>query len=527
MHIGILIMLGLSLLNAQGIQRDSGLGFRASYWNMGGDPLSVVIDDVNPGRVNIEGVGAWLYYHSRVKDQLFMEFSTGAVSRLTILDEDSLSSSVDVDVVFPLLAGFRYDLFSPSLSTRMQPYVTAGTGGYWRQKVVVEEQVLGQTESVTAGSQFDFGGYLGAGLNIPFTSWVGFNLDARYHFVDFSSSTDISGAEFGLGLVFMWGKKREMFRVKQTRLLVKDIYPAYQTFYNSYPLALVSVENTSGHDIEVNVRANMPPYTYRNRESGFITLEKGETKDLEVKVFFDNKRRKTSRREPAMLNIRLEGRSGRTATREISEQIYVHTGNSWDGTMDKLAFFLTPEDEDVFGYSRHISKEVADSLSRQPSVLELTEAVFDSLRSLGIGYQRDPQVPFYEDDRVQFAAETMSLGSGDCDDLVILYGSILQSLGIDIAFVQENDPEEELAHLYLMINTDLGPEQGFQISSNEKRYVIRENPGGTSSIWLPLETTLLQDGFEAAWEAGALQYLQNGTIRNGIENGWLTILDVN
>ena len=104
---------------------------------------------------------------------------------------------------------------------------------------------------------------------------------------------------------------------------------------------------------------------------------------------------------------------------------------------------------------------------------------------------------------------------------------MLQSLGIDIAFVQENDPEEDLAHLYLLIDTDLTPEEGSQVSSNAKRYVIREDSNGSPSIWLPLETTLLQEGFEAAWQAGALQYLQNGTIRNGIENGWLTILDVN
>jgi len=524
--IGLLIMLSTAL-HAQGIQRDSGIGFRASYWNMGGDPFSVVVDDVTPGRVNIEGVGAWLYYHSRIQDQLFMEFNTGAVSRLTILEEDSISTSVDVDVVFPLLAGVRYDLFSPGLSTRIQPYVSAGTGGYWRQKVVVQEQLGEEIESVTAGSQFDFGGYLGAGINIPFTSWVGFNLDARYHFVDFSTKTDISGPEFGLGFVFMWGKKREMFRVKQTRLIVEDIYPAYQRFYNSYPLALITIQNTAGHDIEINVAATLPPYAYRQRESGFVKLAKGETQDIPVKVFFDDANRKSSSREPAMLNIQIEGRSGRTTIKHISEQLFVHTRNSWDGTVSNLAFFLTPEDETVFNFARTLGRNLNTTLGAQPTNLQLAEAAFDSLSTMQISYQSDPQVPFYSDDRVQYAGETLGLRSGDCDDLVICYGSVLQSLGIDIAFVQVQDPDETLAHIYLLVDTGLAPQNASQISSNEKRYIVRENPNGSSSIWLPIETTLLREGFNNAWEAGATQYLQDGIIKQGVDNGWVSIFDVN
>jgi hypothetical protein len=136
-------------------------------------------------------------------------------------------------------------------------------------------------------------------------------------------------------------------------------------------------------------------------------------------------------------------------------------------------------------------------------------------------------MPFYKDDRVQFALETLHIGSGDCDDLVVLYASCLESLGIRTAFVQVQDPEQEIAHLYLLFDTGIPPEQGYKISSNEKRFVIRSGNSRHKTIWLPVETTLIEEGFDVAWEKGALAYLEEGVVRNGLAEGWVRVIDVN
>jgi len=152
--------------------------------------------------------------------------------------------------------------------------------------------------------------------------------------------------------------------------------------------------------------------------------------------------------------------------------------------------------------------------------------LFDALSELGIRYHSDPLIPFYRDDRVQYAYETLELKSGDCDDLVVLYASLLESVGINSAFVEVRDPEAELAHVYLMFNSGIIAQDGHLISSNDKRYVLRENSIGQKTVWIPVETTILEDGFEEAWKSGALQYLQDGILAGGITKDWVRVINV-
>lgn len=77
-----------------------------------------------------------------------------------------------------------------------------------------------------------------------------------------------------------------------------------------------------------------------------------------------------------------------------------------------------------------------------------------------------------------------------------------------------------------MFDTGLPPEKSSLISSTDKSFVIREKSSDKRTIWIPVETTLVEHGFEVAWNSGALQYLQDGIIRNGISEGWVKIINV-
>ncbi|MHC4322538.1 MAG: hypothetical protein ACYST3_09725, partial [Planctomycetota bacterium] len=65
------------------------------------------------------------------------------------------------------------------------------------------------------------------------------------------------------------------------------------------------------------------------------------------------------------------------------------------------------------------------------------------------------------------------------------------------------------------------------ISTNEKRYLVRKNHHGKRSLWIPIETTLINDGFDEAWSKGALSYLKDAEVRQGLQDGWVQIIDVN
>jgi hypothetical protein len=68
--------------------------------------------------------------------------------------------------------------------------------------------------------------------------------------------------------------------------------------------------------------------------------------------------------------------------------------------------------------------------------------------------------------------------------------------------------------------------EGSLISSNEKRFIVREDTRGKSMIWIPIETTLVASGFEEAWKGGALEYLQDGVVRHGLAENWVKVIDV-
>jgi hypothetical protein len=77
-----------------------------------------------------------------------------------------------------------------------------------------------------------------------------------------------------------------------------------------------------------------------------------------------------------------------------------------------------------------------------------------------------------------------------------------------------------------MFDTGLEAPFAYYITNNEKRYIIRQNPSGVQTVWIPVETTVLTSGFESAWQKAASEYLEEALIKNGLLQGWVKIVDV-
>lgn len=502
----------------QGISRTNGIGFRFDFWKTA---RSSSLFRVTENSVEVSGAGFWFYFFSRFADEWFYEFQLGAVG--SVISQDVVGGQADdVTAIIPLLMGVRYDFLANRNHGNVQPYLSLGFGPYWITNV--DSPTNGTLEQVESGVKP--GAYTGTGLNIALTSWFALNFDIKYHFVDLKVGQDFSGFDFGMGVSFMWGSKRELIRVKEVKMLVHDIYPAYYDFYNFYPVALVTLQNMTKGKVEVNIRSNISHFSQRPKYSGYIEIAGKETRDIPIHVILGPQIRTVRERESAVLDLQIEARAGRHVTKEFSSPLIVHNRNSWNGEMDKLVFFVTPEDQAVLEVSRRVAKTMNQKTDPGRKNFSLAQALFEAMNRLGLHYQSDPNVPFYKDDRVQYPQETLNLKSGDCDDLVVLYASLLESLGLSTSFVEVRDPEKEIAHLYLMFDSEVPVQQAHLISSNEKRYLIRERNSGHKTVWIPVETTLLGQPFDDAWKAGALEYLQDGVLKNGLAEGWVRIIDV-
>ncbi|NOG46422.1 MAG: outer membrane beta-barrel protein [Calditrichaeota bacterium] len=518
--IPILLFCCVLNLSAQGVSRSMGVGLRAGFWNHD------VPKEAAPG-VSVSALfSGSFYFFSRLDGNWFLETSLGGVAKSEV-KASFTGTGVESATLTPLLFGARYDLLSPKYNSMLQPYISLGAGAYFStQSNVGTSQIF--SANVSTETKTEPGVFLGTGINAVISPSFALNADFKYHAIHQAEDAfiDFSGTEFSIGFSYMWGKTPQIYEVDDVKLIVQDIYPAYYQFYNTYPIALVALTNTSSYPIEVNVISEMPGYSERIQESGFIKIGRDETKDIPVQVLFGPKLLQTTQRKPAVLDLRIEARTGDITSKTVSVNLFVHSRNAWNGQIDRLGFFITPDDDDIMKYSREIVANVPASESDELVNVNSARAIFNTLQNSGLYYQSDPNIPFYKDDYVQFAKETIEKNSGDCDDLVVLYSSMLESIGINTAFIQVKDPSRELAHLLLMFDSGLPPEKGHLISSNEKRFVIQNSSSGKSSIWLPIETTLVTLGFDKAWEAGATTYLQDGVIRSGIQNGWFTIISV-
>jgi tetratricopeptide (TPR) repeat protein len=91
-------------------------------------------------------------------------------------------------------------------------------------------------------------------------------------------------------------------------------------------------------------------------------------------------------------------------------------------------------------------------------------------------------------DTVRFARTTLLIRAGDCDDTTALLGSLLESSGIGTAIMTSP------GHVFLAFDT--GEPVGNAWMYRTRQLEILEH-GGT--VWIPVETTVLQDGFVTAW----------------------------
>jgi len=171
----------------------------------------------------------------------------------------------------------------------------------------------------------------------------------------------------------------------------------------------------------------------------------------------------------------------------------------------KLAPFITPTDEAVRSFALEALKAAEGLISSQPFHPDLMKGIvlFDAM--YGMRYASDPNVPFKRGtvDEVMFPREILEgKGFGDCDDSVVLYCSLLESVGVHTALIKR--PKHVLMAFKL---EGMTLEKAQQMRLDESKYIPIDG-----YVWIPIETTLIGKGFAEAWKAGARQ------VKEGVED---------
>lgn len=291
------------------------------------------------------------------------------------------------------------------------------------------------------------------------------------------------------------------------------VFPAMQSWYAATPdsLGTVTVTNTETYDL-ASVEVSFYQAGYMDsptRIASLPVLEAGATATIGVKALYNGKVFETNGTIPLTGELSAEYFSRGRPVRQVVSVEYQMLDRkkiSWDDN-DKVGAFITPEDSALKNLMGFIASEVAPDVA-VPGVapsLQTAMQAWGMLKALRCVYVPDPKTPFDAAqvradlvDSVSLARETLLARGGDCDDLTVLFCSLLEAVGIRTGY------RLVPGHIYAVFDTGV-PVGSWQDVHPERRMSFADQATGT--LWIPVEVTLVASSdFLAAWRRGVEEW---------------------
>lgn len=296
---------------------------------------------------------------------------------------------------------------------------------------------------------------------------------------------------------------------------LRNIFPALIRSYRSTPAGHVRITNTIDETLnDLRVKTNFRFADFPAEAEPVLSLSPGESAEIPVYITLTPDVLNLQEDIPVMFEIQLSYRqAGSEQQLSLNRTIMMrrNTALLWDDS-GKLASFITPNDEVIqnfalsvignaerraFGASSRSSETARTEMSGLVSQKTTQAALLaDAVGVYGIRYIEDPASPFTEVfgrsdvlDTVRFPRTTLRVRSGDCDDTASLLASLYEAVGIRTAIMTSP------GHAFIAFDTE-EPAANAWIYASEQREVLRHE----GTLWLPIETTILEQGFPAAWE---------------------------
>ena len=335
-----------------------------------------------------------------------------------------------------------------------------------------------------------------------------------------------TGNRVSIAIRAMLGNVRErLVRIEGVEML-GGIYPsAYQSLAYR-PIARVRVHNISQKPVQARASIFVERLMDQPTESQPALVHPGGSVDIPLTALFNDRIKANPAVAIRECTVSVTADIAGDDDERTQARILIHGRNDWDGSTASLRYFVTPDDPEVIRTARMILLNNRDSLEGFPAdlgPLRRAKTLCDAFRGKLV-YVSDPK---HLTEFVQYSTETLASRSGDCTDMSVCFASLLSSVGISTAFVDVVPPERpQRSHIFLLFDSGVGPEFGDRVSSNPKRYILRKSKSGQETIWLPIESTAVTRGFDAAWTEGAQQYFDNVEIGLGLVQGWVHIVDI-
>ncbi len=303
----------------------------------------------------------------------------------------------------------------------------------------------------------------------------------------------------------------------------EEIFPTLADKYFIEPFATARVVNVSDKKVMIRPSSIIKNINKEVVYSPSINISAGDTVDVPFYTIIGNSEQQSFKREITQAIFYLNSTNSESDDK-LEKPILVNDSNSWDGRVSHLKYFVQRDFDYSSRYSKNVFQANKERIEKNGTDLEIFEKVkilFDGFVK-NMVYVSDPRGSV---EHVQFPNETISLKGGDCDDLSVCFSSLLESVGIQTAFV-DYKKEDGVSHVNLLINTQLRPEQISLITNNDKKILIRKSEQGKDEVWIPLETTSLTN-FDTAWSLASDKFNSDAIEHLGLAKNKVQIIDIN
>ncbi len=275
---------------------------------------------------------------------------------------------------------------------------------------------------------------------------------------------------------------------------VDELFPTRAEAYVKRSVGEVSVVNRSGETLEdLVVTATLTGGLAAPLDLRHGALGPGAAATIPLKLALDRAAlADLDESRTLVLSLRLAYRAGELHVEQTATHpVLVHTRNTvrW-AAPNTTAAFVTPAAEGVVAL---VSRSMPTDRVAASDPLQIPVLLYQGLGAAGVRYLADAASPAGAGlDTIRFPDETLAGGMGDCDDLSVLYASLLEAAGRPAALL--------LVPGHVLVAFDTGiPAQGMGMVTLDPARVLLHR----GTVWIPVEATKTDASFPEAWDLGA------------------------
>jgi hypothetical protein len=284
------------------------------------------------------------------------------------------------------------------------------------------------------------------------------------------------------------------------------LFPSLWASYQMAPFLSFELENKDDRPLQCNWEVDIDGFM-SSPSQGEIVLRPQETEQIYVTGRFSDRflsNKSDAVRSGTITLTYTKGREEKVVEEAFDIFVYENGAIDWNESTAWAASFVTPHDPAIREFASMLLDAgiTPDGSSKLLANVLTAMSIFNGINAHGIRYLKDPNNPYDSIqsrisglDNIQLPAVLLKSKAGDCDDLTVLFCSLLESVGIETVVL------DVPGHLFMMF--DSGIPSAYRISAQLDDRLLVDYQG---RVFIPVEVTSIAEGFHSAWSAGAEKY---------------------